>query len=106
MGIRGLLSYVLERREEVADTCDLVSVLSFLFHTLAFPCLQVCLISWVGFVHSEIFFAFQVEEARCRGGIELLVDFYCFEHLLLNKFWKSLSGCVCAVCVCVCVCAV
>ena len=32
-----------------------------------------------------------VEEARKRKGIQILVDFYSFEHLILQNFWKSLS---------------
>ena len=56
MGIRGLLSYCLEHRQECVETVDLVEV------------------------------------AQQRQGIELLVDFYSFEHLLVRKFWKSLSG--------------
>ena len=30
--------------------------------------------------------------AQQQGGIEILCDFYSFEHLLLRKFWKSLEG--------------
>ncbi|XP_064642315.1 uncharacterized protein LOC135496760 [Lineus longissimus] len=32
-----------------------------------------------------------VEKARQRNGIELLVDFYAFEHLVLKSMWKSLG---------------
>jgi len=32
-----------------------------------------------------------VEAARQENGIELLVDFYAFEHQILSSFWKSLS---------------
>ncbi len=32
-----------------------------------------------------------VDIARQRGGIEILVDFYSFEHLLVASFWKSLT---------------
>ena len=33
-----------------------------------------------------------VKVAQQRGGIELLVDFYSFEHFLLKNIWKTLSG--------------
>ncbi|XP_061197623.1 uncharacterized protein LOC133205770 [Saccostrea echinata] len=33
-----------------------------------------------------------VAVAKSRGGIEILVDFYSFEHMLLPKFWKGLSS--------------
>ena len=32
-----------------------------------------------------------VEEARKNSGIELLCDFYSFEHLVVGNFWKSLT---------------
>ena len=32
-----------------------------------------------------------VELARNRGGIEILVDFYSFEHLIVANFWRGLS---------------
>lgn len=54
MGIRGLLSVILERKSECSQTVDLIQV------------------------------------ARERGGIEILVDFYSFEHLLVRSLWKSL----------------
>ena len=34
-----------------------------------------------------------VEIAAQRDGIELLVDFYAFEHYVLKNFWKSLGHC-------------
>lgn len=33
-----------------------------------------------------------VEEARLRNGLELLCDFYSFEHFILKKFWSGLSA--------------
>jgi hypothetical protein len=32
-----------------------------------------------------------IEKARQRNGIELLVDFYAFEHIVLKNMWKSLA---------------
>ena len=32
-----------------------------------------------------------VDVARQQGGIEIMVDFYSFEHLILKAFWKSIS---------------
>ena len=34
-----------------------------------------------------------VQIAKDRNGIQLLVDFYSFEHMLLRNFWSSLSSC-------------
>lgn len=56
MGIRGLLSHCLRRREECVDEVDLVAL------------------------------------AKSRGGIEIIVDFYSFEHMVVPKFWKGLSS--------------
>ncbi|KAK7094195.1 uncharacterized protein [Littorina saxatilis] len=56
MGIRGLLTAIVERKEECSETVDLVQV------------------------------------AKERGGIEILVDFYSFEHLLVRSLWKSLAA--------------
>lgn len=56
MGVRGLLSHCLQRRDECVEEIDLVSL------------------------------------ARNEGGIEILVDFYSFEHMVLPKFWKGLSN--------------
>jgi hypothetical protein len=56
MGIRGLLSQCLQRRDECVEEVDLVDI------------------------------------ARKKGGIEILVDFYSFEHMVLPKFWKGLSS--------------
>ena len=55
MGIRGLLSLCMKRRDQCVEDVDLVAV------------------------------------ARSRGGIEILVDFYSFEHMVVPKFWKGLS---------------
>ena len=56
MGIRGLLTAIIERKEECSEAVDLVQV------------------------------------AKERGGIELLVDFYSFEHLLVRSLWQSLAA--------------
>ena len=56
MGVHGLLSECLSRRNECTEIVDLVDV------------------------------------ARQKGGIEILVDFYCFQQLLIANFWKSLAG--------------
>lgn len=56
MGIRGLLSHCLRRREECVDEVDLVAL------------------------------------AKSRGGIEIIVDFYSFEHMVVPKFWKGLGS--------------
>ncbi|WAR13832.1 hypothetical protein MAR_003937 [Mya arenaria] len=32
-----------------------------------------------------------VQVAQQQGGLELIVDFYSFEHYILSKFWKGLS---------------
>ena len=55
MGVRGLLSYLTERKDRCVEYVDLVEV------------------------------------ARQQDGIELLVDFYSFEHMLQRNLWKSLS---------------
>ncbi|KAL8584107.1 hypothetical protein ACOMHN_011722 [Nucella lapillus] len=55
MGIRGLLTAIVERKETCSETVDLIQV------------------------------------AKDRGGIEILVDFYSFEHLLVRALWKSLA---------------
>ncbi|XP_076451620.1 uncharacterized protein LOC143287487 [Babylonia areolata] len=55
MGIRGLLTAIVERKEECSETVDLIQV------------------------------------AKERSGIELLVDFYSFEHMLVRFLWKSLA---------------
>lgn len=57
MGVRGLMSTILNRQEEGVDTVDLV------------------------------------ETARQRGGIEILVDYYSFQHFIVQKFWNGLSQC-------------
>lgn len=56
MGIRGLLTAIVERKEQCSETVDLVQV------------------------------------AQERGGIEILVDFYSFEHLLVRALWKTLAA--------------
>ena len=33
-----------------------------------------------------------IDQARRQDGIEVLCDFYSFEHLLLRNFWKSVEG--------------
>lgn len=57
MGVFGLMSHCLERKEECMEFVDLVQV------------------------------------AKDKNGIQLLVDFYSFEHLIVQNFWKSLSSC-------------
>ena len=32
-----------------------------------------------------------VEVAQNRGGIEILVDFYSFEHFVVRRLWRSLT---------------
>ena len=54
MGVQGLLTTCLKRRDECTEEADLVEV------------------------------------ARQQDGIELLVDFYSFEHQILYKFWFAL----------------
>lgn len=55
MGIRGLLSYCLERKQQCCQVVDLVEV------------------------------------ARQKDGIEILIDFYSFEHLIYRSLWKGLT---------------
>lgn len=54
MGVQGLLTTCLQRRDECTEEADLIEV------------------------------------ARQQDGIELLVDFYSFEHQILYKFWFAL----------------
>lgn len=56
MGIRGLLTAIVERKEQCSETVDLVQV------------------------------------AAERGGIEILVDFYSFEHMLVRSLWNTLAA--------------
>ena len=58
MGVFGLMSHCIQRKEECVEYVDIL----------------------------------QVAEEK-KGGIQLLVDFYSFEHLLLRSFWSSLSSC-------------
>ncbi|KAL5005840.1 hypothetical protein ScPMuIL_016998 [Solemya velum] len=55
MGIRGLLSYCLGRKQQCGEIVDLVEV------------------------------------ARQKNGIEILVDFYSFEHMIYKSLWKGVS---------------
>jgi hypothetical protein len=56
MGIRGLLTAIVERKETCSTTVDLIEV------------------------------------AKEKGGIEILVDFYSFEHLLVRALWNGLGS--------------
>lgn len=56
MGIRGLLTAIVERKETCSNTVDLIEV------------------------------------AKEKGGIEILVDFYSFQHMFVRALWNSLSN--------------
>ncbi|XP_074654960.1 uncharacterized protein LOC141908708 [Tubulanus polymorphus] len=56
MGVRGLMSYVLQNRHKTVEFIDLV------------------------------------EKSRENHGIEILVDYYAFQHHIVDLFWKSLTA--------------